>query len=62
LLVFNLASPQQPQLINRVVNAFPIINQNYPPVNNIYFECPDAEKGIVVDWELKQITNAACKR
>jgi hypothetical protein len=62
LLVFNLASPQQPQLVNRVNNAFPIINQNYPPYSNVYFECPDPEKGIVVDWELKQITNPACKR
>ncbi len=62
LLVFNLASPQQPQLVNRVSNAFPIINQNYPSQTNVYFECADAEKGIVVDWELKQITNPACKR
>ena len=62
LLVFNLASPQQPQLVTRVSNAFPIINQNYPPQSNIYFECPNAEKGIVVDWELKQVTNPACKR
>jgi hypothetical protein len=62
LLVFNLASPQQPQLVNRVSNAFPIINQNYPPYSNVYFECPDSQKGIVVDWELKQIINPACKR
>jgi hypothetical protein len=62
LLVFNLANPQQPQLVNRVSNAFPIIDQNYPPYNNVYFECPDAKNGIVVDWELKQITNPACKR
>ena len=62
LLVFNLASPQQPQLVTRVSNAFPIINQNYPTQSNIYFECPNAEKGIVVDWELKQVTNPACKR
>ena len=62
LLVFNLASPQQPQLVKRVSNAFPIISQTYPPQNNVYFECANAEKGIVVDWELKQITNPVCKR
>jgi len=62
LLVFDMTSAQQPQLVKRVTNAFPIINQDYPSMLNVYYECPDPEKGIVVDWELKQTPNANCKR
>jgi hypothetical protein len=62
LLIFNIANPKQPQLVNRISNAFPIINQTYPPHSNVYFECPDSQKGTVVDWEIKQIINPACKR
>lgn len=62
LVVFNLANPTQPQLVNRVKDAFPVIEQEFPPVTNTYFECPDPAKGIVVGWEQKQLTNPKCRR
>lgn len=62
LLVFNLANPQQPSLVKRVSNAFPVVNQEYPPFERGYFECVDPSKGIVVDWQLKMVTNPQCRR
>lgn len=62
LVVFNLSNAAQPQLVNRVKDAFPAIDQMYPPFTNTYFECPDPAKGIVVAWEQRQLTNAKCRR
>lgn len=62
LVVFSLANPAAPQLLKRVANAFPAINQTHPPFTNVYFECPDATKGLVVGWEQKTLTTAKCRR
>jgi hypothetical protein len=62
LLVFDISNTINPVLIKRVKNAFPVIEQNYPPVSNVYFECVDATKGIVVGWEQKTIPRPSCKR
>lgn len=62
LVVFDISSPANPKLVKRVSNVFPSVNQNYPPFTNVYFECPDKSKGIVVDWELKTIANPKCRR
>ncbi len=53
LVVFNLANVESPQLVNRIADAFPVIDQAFPPFNNTYFECADPAKGIVVAWEKK---------
>jgi hypothetical protein len=62
LVVFNISNPLNPVLVNRVKNAFPVIEQKYPPVSNVYFECVDESKGIVVNWIQKVITTPNCKR
>ena len=62
LLVFDISNPVAPNLVKRVKNAFPIIEQNYPPVSNVFFECVDKTKGLVVGWEQKTIPTPACKR
>ena len=62
LVVFNLADAAAPQLVKRVKNAFPQVNQLYPPVSNTLFECVDPTKGIVVRWEQKTIKTPACRR
>lgn len=62
LLVFDISNPVAPSLVKRVKNAFPVIDQNYPPVSNAYFECVDNSKGIVVSWEQKTIPTPACRR
>jgi hypothetical protein len=62
LVVFNITNPLMPVLVKRVKDAFPIIEQNYPPATNCYFECVDNSKGIVVAWERKMIQAPNCKR
>lgn len=63
IVVFDISNPAQPQLVKRVSGVFPPVNQKYPPFSNIYFECPEEAKGIVVRWELKSMTTTPkCRR
>jgi len=62
ILVIDISNPQQPSVIKRIKDAFPAINQDHPPFSNVYFECVDPSKGIVVDWELKTIKRPNCRR
>ena len=62
LVVFSLANITEPKLVNRITNAFPVIDQKYPPSSNTFFECTDSSKGIVVNWELKMINQPKCRR
>ena len=62
LVVFNLSNPAAPALVKRVPDAFPAISQKHPPFTNVFFECPDPAKGVVVGWEQKQIANLKCRR
>ena len=62
LVVFNISNPISPLLVKRVKNAFPLIDQTYPPVTNTYFECVDNSKGVIVGWEQKNIPAPNCRR
>ncbi len=62
LLTFNIADPSNPTLVKRIPYVFPLSNQNYPPFNNVSFECADPSKGIVINWERKQIASPKCRR
>lgn len=62
MVVLDIANPQQPTLVKRIKDAFPAIDQDYPPYNNVFFECVDHSKGTVVDWQLKTVKNPTCRR
>jgi hypothetical protein len=62
LVVFDLSNTTNPVLVKRLPNVFPTVSQNYPLQQNVYFECADAAKGIVVGWEKKTLSNPKCKR
>lgn len=49
LQVIDIADPRSPKLVKTIPDAIP--THSYPPFQGIYFECPDAKKGVVVDWE-----------
>ena len=49
LLVFDISDPLLPKLTKTISDAIP--GNNYPPVQNVYFECVDSKKGIVAGWE-----------
>lgn len=60
LAVIDIRDISKPVIVKTIKDAFPLINQQYPP-NPGYFICPDPSKGIVVDWELKQISKPHCR-
>lgn len=62
LVVFDISNAAVPVLVNRVVDAFPTVAQNYPMQQNVYFECVDASKGVVVNWVKKTLNNPNCYR
>lgn len=49
LLVFDISDPKTPKLVKTIANAIPV--NNYPPYQNIYFECVESKKGLVIGWE-----------
>jgi len=62
LVVVDVHDVMHPAVVKRMEDAFPYVNQKYPPQPG-YFECPDPKKGIVVSWELQTITTAPnCRR
>jgi|GEM_PF-286068 len=62
LVVFSLANMNNIQLVHRIEGAFPAIDQQYPPVSGVFFECADPSKGMVVNWERKMLTQPKCRR
>lgn len=62
LVVFNISDINNPQLVKRIENVFPVVDQRYPAASGIFFECPDPAKGVVVKWEKKILTEPKCHR
>ena len=62
LVVFDISNINAPQLVDRLENAFPAIEQTHPPLQGVYFECPDPAKGIVIGWTQTTISNPKCRR
>ena len=53
LVCFDISQPANPALVGRVENVFPYA---LPPVDNDFPVTYDLEKGVVVDWEVKTVT------
>ena len=53
LVCFDISRPAQAKTVGRAENVFPYV---FPPVENDYPVTYDLEKGIVVDWEVKTVT------
>jgi LVIVD repeat len=62
LVVFDITDPAKPQLVKRVNNVIQPSDQKFPPFSNVYFQCPDNSKGIVVRWELQNMIIPNCRR
>lgn len=62
IVVFDITDPVSPHLVKRINNVFAPVNQEYPPLTNVAFECPDKSKGVVTGWELKTIATPKCRR
>jgi len=60
IVAFTIEENGELQLLERLEN---IINTNdFPPFTNVYFECPDPSKGIIIDWVLGNVENPKCYR
>jgi len=66
LVVIDISNPANVQVVKRVEGVFPDLSLQYPPKENqfemIYFECPDASKGVITEWKRQTIKNPKCWR
>ena len=66
LVVIEATSITGVREVARTANVFPDLALQYPPnpdpFGEIWFECPDPRKGIVVKWEKRTIDYAKCRR
>ena len=53
LICYDISLPAQPVSVGRAENVFPYA---LPPIDNDYPVTYDLEKGVVVDWEVKTVT------
>ncbi|GHB65185.1 LVIVD repeat-containing protein [Persicitalea jodogahamensis] len=61
LVVINIADPTSVKLVKRIENAIP--SQDYPSLQQVYFECPDSKKGVIIAWEkVSMASPPACFR
>ena len=60
IVAFIIDDNRQLQVIKRLENV--MNTQLYPPHINVYFECADPSKGVVVDWILADIPTPDCYR
>lgn len=53
LVGFDISQPTQSKVVSRAENVFPYV---LPPIDNDYPVTYDLEKGVIVDWKLKTVT------
>ena len=61
LVAVRINSGDQIEVLKRVKNVLPAGN-NFPPGNDIYFECVDERKGVVIGWESTILRSPKCYR
>lgn len=66
LVVIDVNNINNVKEVGRTEGVFPDLMTQYPPKVNewddIYFECPDPKKGVVIGWKLQTIKNPKCWR
>ncbi len=60
IVAFTVEANGEIQIVERMKNI--IQTAPYPPFTNVYFECADPNKGVVVDWVLGNIEDPKCYR
>ncbi len=61
LVSINITDLNNVQLLSRLENVYTTPIASTPPESNVYFECPDESKGVIIGWEKKKIKNPKCK-
>ena len=62
LVVIDISNANAVTVTSRINNAFPDLALQYPPITNCYFECADAAKGFVIQWNRQKVNNPKCRR
>jgi hypothetical protein len=65
LVVIDINNPANIREVSRTPEVFPDLALQYPPktgFGQIYFECPESKKGIVIGWKKQIIHNPKCFR
>lgn len=64
LVVLNISDPAHVTESSRIANAFPDLGVQFPSdaQPGDYFECADANKGVVVRWEFTKVNNPQCRK
>ena len=62
LVVLDITNPRNITLVKRLAKALPQGIQDYPPYQNVFFECVDPSKGVVSGWKKTMLTNPKCRR
>lgn len=60
IVAFRITEEGDVEVVERISDV--MNNQLFPPRRNVYFECVDPEKGIVIDWVQGKSDNANCYR
>ncbi len=61
LVVLDIGDPTSIKVLKRIADAIP--PQNYPSLQQVYFECPEKNKGTIVAWEKVSMSSPpACFR
>ncbi len=61
LIALDISNINNIRLVNRIENVF-LTSNNFPTQTNVYFECVDPSKGMVVGWEEKVLSEITCRR
>lgn len=62
LICIDISDIQHVKVTSRMEKVYQGVNQEGPPVNGVYFECPEKSKGMIIGWEEKQLNNPKCRR
>ena len=62
LLTIDIEDPAAIKLVSRIENVHSEFELSLPDRYVGFFECEDASKGVIVDWEATTLTNPKCRR
>lgn len=62
LVTIDITDLANPEVVNRIENIKPLIEEGFPPNYEGYFECVDANRGVVIGWEEAVLNNPECSK
>lgn len=60
LVTVDITDLANPEVVHRLENIKPLIEEGFPPNYEGYFECVDNNRGVVIGWEETVLNNPEC--